>query len=203
MNKNLIKQLLVIFFGACLMTFAVVNFLVQHDLAIAGTTGIKVIVYQLTGMNPGLVGYMINIPLLLIFYKFYDRKTFLMTLYGMAIFNGSLFIFSEMGPIIPSMHNQMLLMSILSGAVGGLGVGLVARMEGTTGGAFIIGKLANTYLKISIARAMLIFDALVLLLSLYFFLTPVNAFWTMISLVAAAVITSNVERFGKPVLAKT
>jgi len=189
---KMIKNLLWIFIGASLMTFSLINFIVQIDLASTGFTGIKIIIYQLTGMNPGLVGYLINGPLLLIFYKFYDKRTFLMTLYGMAAFNGTLWFFSHIGPLIPDLGYFWMI--LLGGAIGGLGVGLVVRVGGTTGGSHIVGKLANTYLKIPMARALLIFDAIVIFLSLYFFLTPINAVFTLITIFIGAIVTEKLEK---------
>lgn len=194
---NSSTTLVVIFVGATLMTFSVVNFIVQHDMANAGFTGIKIIVHQLTGMNPGLVGYLMNIPMLIIFYKHYDKQTFFLTIYGMAVFNGTLWLFSEIGPIVPKMSEQMLLMAIICGLIGGVGVGMVARVNGTTGGSFIVGKLANTFLNISIAKALLIFDAGIILLSLFLFLTPLNFLYTMLSIFVMSLATAQVEKFRK------
>jgi len=183
MNKQFIKSLAVIFIGASLMTFAIANFSMQHYLADGGFTGVKVIVYRVFGMNPGLAGYLINIPLLIIFYRFYDKQTFLMTIYGMGIFNGTLWFFVEIGPIVPYMGSLLLVVAIFHGLINGIGIGLVASVNGTTGGSFIVGMLAEEYTKLTIGQAMSLFDTGVILLSMLVFLTPMNALYTLIAIV--------------------
>lgn len=182
MDIRLLKSFVIIFIGATLMTFAIANFSMQHYLADGGFTGIKVIIYRVLGMNPGVVGYFINGPLLLIFYRFYDKRTFLMTIYGMGVFNGTLWFFVEMGPLVPYMGNLLLIVATLHGLIGGIGIGLVASVNGTTGGSFIIGALAERYTKLSIGQAMSLFDTSVILLSMLVFLTPLNAFYTLIAI---------------------
>lgn len=182
MDNKLIKSLVMISIGATLMTFAISNFSMQHYLADGGFTGIKVIVYRVFGMNPGLAGYLINIPLLIIFYRFYDKRTFLMTIYGMGVFNGTLWLFVEIGFIFPYMGNLLLIVAVLHGLINGIGIGIVASVNGTTGGSFIVGMLAERYTKLNIAQAMSLFDIGVILLSMLVFLTPINAIYTFIAI---------------------
>jgi len=182
MNIRFLKSLGVIFIGGSLMTFATANFSMQHYLADSGFTGIKVIVYRVFGMNPGLVGYLINVPLLLIFYRFYDKRTFLMTIYGMGVFNATLWFFVEIGSIVPYMGNMLPLVAIFHGLFTGIGIGLVASVNGTTGGSFIVGMLAERYTKLTIGQAMSLFDTVVILLSMFVFLTLINALYTLVAI---------------------
>ena len=167
------------------MTFAISNFSMPYYLADGGFTGLKVIVYRLFGMNPGVAGYLINVPLLVIFYRLYDRRTLLATLYGMAVFNGLLWFFVELGPVVPG-HLPRLLVALLYGLQYGLGIGIVASVRGTTGGSFIIAMLAERYTRLSISKAVLIFDALVILLAMTVFLTWLNALYTLLAMVVAS-----------------
>ena len=205
MKNQILKSLVMIFIGASLMTFAIANFSMQHHLADGGFTGIKVIVYRVFGMNPGLAGYLINVPLLIIFYRFYDKRTFLMTLYGMGIFNGTLWFFVEIGPIVPYLGDLLLVVAIFHGIVSGIGIGLVASVNGTTGGSFIIGMLAERYTKLTIGQAMSLFDTAVILLSMLVFLTPMNALYTLIAIFVHLIaiswtrkLISKSQRLAKP-----
>jgi len=196
MEKKLVKQFILVFFGASLMTFSVVNFIVRLDLASTGFTGIKIIVYRIFGMNPGLVGYLINFPLLLLFYKLYNKKTFFMTIYGMLAYNSTLWFFSAVGSIVPDFEGFRILQILMGGALYGLGTGIVIAVGGTTGGSHIVGKVANLFLGTSVARVLLVFDVSVIALSLFFFLTPMNATLTVLSLLMASFVVSRMERLG-------
>ena len=179
-SKNF-KTSFIMLLGVSLMTFSIANISMQHYFADGGFTGLKVIVYRVFGMNPGLAGYFINVPLLLIFYKFYDKVTFLKTIYGIILFNGLLWIFVEIGFVLPVMENYLWFAAILHGLLGGIGIGLVASVDGTTGGSFIVGALAERYTKLTIGQAMSLFDALVIVMSMFVFLSFTNALYSLLA----------------------
>lgn len=105
-----------------------------------------------------------------------------MTIYGMGVFNVTLWFFVEIGAIIPYMGGVLPLVAVFHGLINGLGIGIVASVNGTTGGSFIIGMLAERYTKLSIGQAMSLFNMGVILLSMLVFLTLINALYTMIAI---------------------
>jgi len=193
MNVKLFKQLAVIGIGATVVAFSIVNFSIQHYMADGGMAGIQVLIYRFWGVNPGVMGYVMNIPLLFLLWKFFDKETFWMTVYGIFIINGALILFSAMGPIVPFMGEDMMLVAILHGVVLGIGIGLVVRENGTTGGALIVAKVANKFTGVSLAKFLFGWDTVVILLSLAIFLTFENAVYTLIALFICAQVVSKVQ----------
>ncbi len=59
----------------------------------------------------------------------------------------------------------MLLVALFAGVFVGLGLGIVFRFGGTTGGVDILARLGHKYFGWSMGKTMFIFDAIVIILS--------------------------------------
>jgi len=197
MKRELISKLLLIALGCMLMAFGIINFGVVNNLATGGFTGITLIVYHLFGISTGLTSFLLNIPALLIYFRFVSRETFLLTVYGIVVLSLSLSLFEWMGPVMPELHSDMLLAVLGFGLTVGLGTGIVMRADGTTGGAAIVAKLLRQYFHIPVDKTFMAFDAVVITLSLFFFVTPIAWVYSILALyIMAVAISKTMEGFG-------
>ncbi|MGL4336884.1 MAG: YitT family protein [Turicibacter sp.] len=192
MSKKLIKQLLHIAVGTALMAFGILNFAIHNNLAEGGFTGITIILYQIFNISPSISNLALNIPMLLIGYRLFSKKTFLLTIYGTVMLSVFLGLFEHLGFFIPSFPDDMIIASIGLGVFVGSGLGIIFNAGGTTGGVDIIAKLIKDKLGIPMSRTMFIFDAAVISLSLLLFLSIKEAIYTIIGLYLASKI---IERF--------
>ena len=195
MNFKLLKQLVLILLGTALVAFAIINFSVRYELADGGFTGINLIIYRLFGVNIWITNLILNAPFLLILFKMSDLKTVSMTVYGVASLTGSLALWGLVGPVLPDWSNDMFIVVVLYGILVGLGIGIVIKASGTTGGSVLVSKLINKKWDIPISKTLFIFDVCVISLSL--FTVPLtNAIYTLIGLFIAAVVTAKVQEGG-------
>jgi uncharacterized membrane-anchored protein YitT (DUF2179 family) len=164
---NHFKNIFLIFVGSFIFSVAINYFAIPSRLAEGGFTGISLLLHYLFGWSPGLVILVLNIPLLFIGYRVFGKQTFIYTIIG--IFTVSLFL--EVTTKLPQMWGpppkDVLLCTLYTGVLVGIGLGLIFRIGGTTGGADIIARLVNTYLGWSIGRTMFIIDFTVILLSVF------------------------------------
>ena len=68
----------------------------------------------------------------------------------------------------------------------GVGLGIIFRSGGTTGGVDIIARLVNKYVGWSMGKTMFIFDACVIILSLIFYLSYREAMYTLVAVFVGA-----------------
>ena len=68
----------------------------------------------------------------------------------------------------------------------GVGLGIIFRFGGTTGGVDIIARLVNKYFGWSMGKTMFMFDACVIFLSLIFYLTYREAMYTLVAVFIAS-----------------
>nr|WP_302629094.1 YitT family protein [uncultured Eubacterium sp.] len=131
-------------FTAALYAVGIALFLNPNNLAPGGISGIAIILKK---MFPGLPGVgmlilLINIPILAVGIKKFGIKFILSTMY-------SLIVSSVLIDILPIVFNvngvtdNKMLASVIGGATFGLGMGLMFRLDTTTGGLDIIVKIVK------------------------------------------------------------
>ena len=144
-QKQVVKKIfryVFITFTAALYAVGIALFLNPNNLAPGGISGIAIILKK---MFPGLPGVgmlilLINIPILAVVIKKFGIKFILSTMY-------SLIVSSVLIDILPIVFNvngvtdNKMLASVIGGATFGLGMGLMFRLDTTTGGLDIIVKI--------------------------------------------------------------
>lgn len=132
--------------GCIIYSLGISLFLDPHNLASGGVFGISVIIkYLLVGVLPWLETWMliilINIPLFILGAVFFGRKFLVSTVYSTVLSSALMWVWElAFGKFLP-ITNNLLISSLIGGALFGLGLGLIFRMGSTTGGTDIIVKI--------------------------------------------------------------
>ncbi len=159
-----IQDYLMILLGTLLYGFGFTAFILSNEIVTGGVSGICALIFFATNEAiPVSVSYFaINAVLLLAALKILGIKFLVKTIFGVCSLSLSLSLFEWLlrGTVIIEGEPFM---SILIGAfLCGLGLGLVFSANGSTGGTDIVGAVINKYKNISIGRAMLFCDFLVI-----------------------------------------
>lgn len=190
MIKKHAKNVSMILMGAFIFSLGINYFAVPNKLGEGGFTGIALLAHYLFGISPGLVIFTLNIPLYFIGYKVFGRQTLVYTIIGTNAVSFFLWMTEEWGD---PLAGDLLLAALYTGVLVGVGLGLIFRVGGTTGGVDIIARLAQKYLDWSIGRTFMIFDFVVILLSA-FHIGREKAMYTLVAVfVGARVIDFVVE----------
>ena len=139
---TILKNYTLLTVGAFIYAFGIAVFLDPNHLAPGGVSGISIILNSFIPIGTGIWIFMINIPLMilgLIVFKF----SFLMgTLYATAFSSAIIEVIARVFPhLIPDMHDHLVIAAVAGGALVALGIGLVFRGGGSTGGFDIVVKL--------------------------------------------------------------
>ncbi|MBS9366175.1 YitT family protein [Listeria welshimeri] len=163
--------------GALIFSLAVNVFAIPNNLGEGGVTGLTMMLYYLLGWTPAITTLIFNGILLIIGYKFLDRMTIVWTI--VAISFTSLFLhFSEPFTFVA---NRTIVAAIFAGLMMGIGMGLIMNGGGTTAGSAILAKIANKYLGWNTSYALLFFDLIVVIPSV-FVIGFENMLFTVVSL---------------------
>ena len=144
-QKQVVKKIfryVFITFTAALYAVGIALFLNPNNLAPGGISGIAIILKKMFSGLPGvgMLILLINIPILAVGIKKFGIKFILSTMY-------SLIVSSVLIDILPMVFNvnsvtdNKMLASVIGGATFGLGMGLMFRLDTTTGGLDIIVKI--------------------------------------------------------------
>ncbi|TSB46932.1 YitT family protein [Alkalicoccobacillus porphyridii] len=163
-----IRNIFFVLAGSALMSFGLVYFNMENSLADGGFTGITLLFFYAFDFNPAISNLLLNIPLFIIGWKLLGRTTFVYTLIGTLSVSVFLDLFQRYPLIHVPLHDDLTLAALFAGVFIGVGLGLVFRYGGTTGGVDIIAKLCLRYFGWSIGRTMFVFDACVIATSLLY-----------------------------------
>jgi uncharacterized membrane-anchored protein YitT (DUF2179 family) len=180
-----IKNILFILLGAAIMSFGLVNFNMQNKLAEGGFTGITLLFYFLLNWDPSYTNLLLNIPLFIIGWKLLGRNAFLYTILGTVGVSIFLWIFQRY-PIEMPLQSDLTLAALFAGVFTGIGLGVIFRYGGTTGGVDIIARLVQKYVGWNMGKTMFLFDACVITLSLVTYLNYKQAMYTLVAVFIGA-----------------
>ncbi|MGD7045420.1 YitT family protein [Jeotgalibacillus proteolyticus] len=180
-----LKNCLFILLGSSIFSFGIVHFNIQNNLAEGGFTGITLLLYFIFDIKPSITNLLLNIPIFIIGWRLLGRKAFLYTILGTISVSVFLELFYRYQFSIP-LSDDLFLAALFAGAFIGVGLGIIFRYGGTTGGVDIIARLANKYSGWSMGRTMFLFDAVVILLSLITYLNYREAMYTLVAVFVGA-----------------
>lgn len=180
MKFKTIRDILGIILGTAIYSFGFVHFNMQNGLGEGGFAGITLILYFTLHWNPALMNLILNVPMFILGWRFFGRKQFIYSIIGTI----SVSFFIKLFQIYQwdfHLQNDLVLASLFAGVFVGIGLGLIFRIGGTTGGVDIIARIANKFLGWSMGKTMFIFDALVLMASLLTFLDARTMMYTLVA----------------------
>ncbi|MBN9647072.1 YitT family protein [Terrisporobacter glycolicus] len=135
------NEVIILMVGCLFMAISINMFLNPHNIAPGGLTGVSIIINTLTGLPIWLINITFDIPLFLFAFRILGKRDASKTLLGIIFLTASLKITENLGNI--NVTNDVLLSSISGGIVLGIALGLIFRINGSTGGTDLIGILAN------------------------------------------------------------
>ncbi|HIE05249.1 MAG TPA: YitT family protein [bacterium (Candidatus Stahlbacteria)] len=159
--KRLLPDLLLILFGSIIIGLTYNLFLIPHRLVPGGVGGLSIIIHHLAGSPVGVLIIIFNIPLFIIGVKVLGRSYGIKTLLGITLSAVFIDLFAYTVKITAASDNRIL-SAVYGGAILGIGLGLVFRGHGSTGGTDIIGQVINHYTDLSIGIGILIIDFIII-----------------------------------------
>lgn len=159
-KKDILNYALIVF-GAFLVGIGEACIQIPMKLTTGGFNGISMIIYYLLGFPVGIVSLLLNLPLIVLSFKFLGEKHSIRTLIGMLV--TSLTIEIAMGLNLSQLTTNMLLTALYGGLTIGLGIGICLRGNGSTGGTDLLAKLIQCKKKhLNMGNIILIVDAIII-----------------------------------------
>lgn len=151
---------LVVVAGSLIVAFAFNFFLVPYGILSSGISGIAILIGLITPFDIGVMNLLLNLPLLVLGYFKLGRLITFNTLICVV----SLSVFLYMLPVVPLTDN-ILLSTIFGGVISGIGVGLILKYSGTSGGLDIIAIILSRSSNISIGLLLTGMNGIIVLIS--------------------------------------
>ena len=151
--------------GAFVQALAMRLFLIPGLMVSGGISGAAQIINYFTNWPIGIMVLAGNLPLLILGWRYLGGRRFALhtaaAVVLFSLFTDSLTFFLPLEGIT----TDNVLDALYGGVLLGIGLGLVYRGRGTSGGSDILGRILNHYRGLAISQAYLITDGLVVLAS--------------------------------------
>lgn len=174
------KNSLMIILGAAIMAFGLFHFTIEHGLAEGSFTGIALIFYHTMGIRTSLSLFVLNIPVFLAGWFLLGKKSMVYSFVGTLALTLWLAVFEQW-----HFHFHLPYMieaAVLAGVFLGVGLGIIFRFGGTTGGVEIIARILHKKYGLGFGATIFAQDCLVLLTSVVCYLAFDKALYTLIAL---------------------
>lgn len=143
--KTQIVAWLAVLVSGFLRALSIHTFVNPNDFAPGGVTGIATILTYVTGINTGVYLFVINLPLLIL--AFLCIKKMFAVYSTAAIVLSSLFLLLFEKVNMPMYTDDRILAAIAGGVLNGVGVALMFKTGGSSGGTDIIATLLHNKFK--------------------------------------------------------
>jgi len=179
--------------GAVILAVGMNMFMIPNMLAPGGISGFAVVLYHLFQLPVGLTIILLNIPLFIVGYLVLGPRVVLQSLLGTVLFSIAV---EATAPFLPAATDDLLLASVYGGVVMGVGVGLVFRYRGSTGGTGLLSLILAKAKGISPGQAMFWGDIVVLASAVFGFGGEAAMYATLALFVSVKVIDAILEGLG-------
>ena len=155
--------------GIVLTAWGLDAFLIPNRIAAGGVSGLSTVIYYWAKAHAGLsipVGtqmLVMNVVLILIAFKFRGLNYVAKTLYGAVGLSVMVDVLGRFAQ--PLAADDLLLAALYGGALAGIGMGLVFKAGGNTGGTDIVAQLLSRRFPFGVGQIMLVVDAAVTVLA--------------------------------------
>lgn len=175
-----------ILIGTALLTLSVYAFTAANNIAPGGVTGLATAIHYIIPQLPiGTIVSIINIPLIIVGYRFLGKRFIVKTLVSTVAFSVLYdYVFTLFVPIYVG---DKMLASLYGGLLSGIGLAVVFLRGGSTGGTDITNRIIqNKYPHISLGRIVLLSDVVVILFATFVFGEIESAMYAIVAMFVAS-----------------
>ena len=153
--------------GNVLYAFTVKLFVLQADLISCGTTGLALVVQQVSGISVSWFVLFFNIAMLCLGWAVLGRKFAMTTVVSSLMYPILLELLDRtLGEVV--LTDNMLLNVTFAGLGLGLSLGIVLRAGASTGGMDIPPLILKKFFRIPVSASLWVFDLTIMLLQMFF-----------------------------------
>jgi len=161
--KEKLRFLFSLVIGNALIAFAVCAFVVPYDIMLGGSNGIALFIQHFLPIRLSVIAAIVNIALFLLGLIFMGWKFAATSLLSTILYPSILALF-EMLPLANLFSENIVITALFCGIIFGLGIGMVIRVGGSTGGMDIPPCILRKYKGIPVGTSVMFFDILVVLM---------------------------------------
>lgn len=160
-NRHMIDIVYTII-GSIIVGLSYNFFLLPAQIAAGGISGISTILYEVMHIKPYIIQFAFNVPIFIAGWIILGRAFSLKTMIATFVVPFTIFLTD---PLVKLGIHNALLGALYGGIVLGIGLGIVYRGNGSTGGTATLAQIVKKYTKFSSGFCQMLVDAIVVIIS--------------------------------------
>ncbi len=184
MLRNEVKDYFMIIVGITLYSFCFRGFIYPHNITTGGLAGVASVIGWALNIDMAIPYNIINLTLLILAIIILGWRFTIRTTFGVVIVGAMIKVVGNFfpEPLLP--HDPAL--AVVLGAIGvGCSLGIVFSANGSTGGTDILAMIINKYRPITIGRALMLMDGVILASSYFLFRDPDKLLYSILQVAVA------------------
>lgn len=187
---KIIREIAGVSGGVILTALGLDVFLIPNKIAAGGVSGLSTVLHYLTGVPVGAAMLALNVPLFVAGIYRLGLKFGFRSLYGTVALSCAV---DALAPFVPPFTGDNLLACLFGGVLTGLGLGVVFRFRGTTGGTDLAAAILRTYTGANVGQLLFAVDAAVVLTAGLVFRSAELAMYALLTIFVAAWLIDTVQ----------
>lgn len=184
-----IKEITYLIIGLIITSLSFNLFLSPYHIAAGGVSGLALFAHKLFNINESAFIFIVNILLLIISFIFLGKEKTAKSILGSILMPIFIYLTSFLTKYVDFFGLEMIVISVLSGIISGIGIGLTFKSGYTSGGTDIVNQITEKYFHISIGTSIVLVDGFITLCGAFVF--GVNAMiYSYITLVLISVFSN-------------
>lgn len=190
-----LKKILLLLLGAMICTFGIHNIHQRTNITEGGVIGLMLLIEHWLKFSPAYITPFLDIVCYILAAKFLGKNFIKLSIIATAFVSGFYKIWEQFPPMLPDLSAHPLLAAILGGLFVGVGVGIIIRQGGSSGGDDALALTISNVLHCKLSRAYLSTDVTILLLSLSY-IPAKRILFSLITVTISSHIIDWVKDFG-------
>ncbi|MGO0121941.1 YitT family protein [Desulfothermobacter acidiphilus] len=178
-KKGVIRDLLLILSGSMVMALGLDLLLVPNKIAPGGVSGLATVLHYLLHLPVGAVMLALNVPIFLWGFWRLGWGVGFRSILGTIAFSVAVDL---LAPLSSPLTSDAMLASLYGGVVVGLGLALVYRGKGSTGGTALVAAILRSYTGVNVGQLLFMVDGLVVAAAGIAFRSAELAMYALLSL---------------------
>ena len=161
-----LKHYALLLCGAAVLSFGLYNVHSQSGITEGGVLGMTLLLNHWFDISPSVSGIVLDLTCYLIGWRLLGNSFLKNAVFASCCFSLSYRVWEHLGYIIPDLSHHQLIAAVVGALFVGIGVGVVVREGGASGGDDALALVISHLTKCRISKAYLVTDLTVLCLSL-------------------------------------
>lgn len=188
------KRVALIMLGAAICSFGIHNIHQQTGITEGGVIGMMLLVQHWLGISPALITPILDLSCYLLAFKYLGGRFIKISI--VSTLSVSLFykLWELFPPMLPDLSPHPLLAAVLGGVFVGIGVGIIVRQGGSSGGDDALALTISHLTHWRLSRAYMFTDFVVLGLSLTY-IPFSRILFSVITVTISSFVIDHIQRF--------